>query len=69
MTEEQEQAMLDAHVAEIERVYGKEAAKTANIGWGWAEGSIASKIYGPKGGVCTTTYDEETGEIEGHDHA
>lgn len=66
MTEEQEAAMLEAHVAEIERVYGKEAANRANIGWGWAEGSIASKVYGH--GVCTTTYDEETGAILRHDY-
>lgn len=61
-----EKRLYDAHYAEIVRVYGEEAARTANIGWGTSETSICSKVYGPNGGRCTT-YHTEDGEIEYHE--
>lgn len=58
--------MVDAHVAEIERVFGAEAAQAANIGWGSGDLSICSKVYGEKGGYCQTYHDKQ-GNVEYHE--
>lgn len=65
MDETTEDALWAAHYDEIVRVFGAEAASTANIGWGVGETSICSKVYGLSGGFLTT-YHDEAGNIEEH---
>lgn len=66
--------MAESHVTseninEIQREYGPEAAKNANIGWGVGDdGSVASKVYHPDGNIVVQSYfDPHSGEIV-HDH-
>ena len=58
------EAMMGKHVAEIVRVFGEEAANSANIGWGDSGTCVCSKIYGK--GLLFTTYDEQTFAVLGH---
>lgn len=68
-------AMVQAHYDEIVRIFGKERADTANLGWGDSGDSYCSKVYiipnrpdlGEEIGFVTTLYDPVTFEVLGHE--
>ena len=57
-------AMVDEHVAEIERVFGPEALDIVDVGWGDNGSSICSNI--PGRGFLSTDYDPDTFAVLGH---
>jgi len=62
-------ARVNANCEEIERVYGKDRAAHANIGWGESDESICSKVYALKDGeetMCVSTW--AVGDGFEHDH-
>lgn len=58
-----EEHMLYGNADEIHQNYSPEDAARANIGWGATGDSVASKVYGPNGGVVTTTFDPKSNQF------
>jgi len=68
-------AMVQAHYDEVVRIFGKERADRANLGWGDSGDSYCSKIYvipdrpdlGEDVGFVTTGYDPTSFEVLYHE--
>ncbi len=56
--------LLDEQAKEIEREYGKRAAKWANYGWGQDDYSVCTKVYGAR--MAVTSY--YVGKEVRHEH-